>query len=488
MALFILLFVGFGTGLWLHGGEAFNPGKLSAVAPRGTQPGGVASHADLEHQCESCHRPLETTQDTLCLACHTEVAEQLTANSGPHSKLDVSQTCRGCHPDHRGRDFSPALAAIEYYAHDTATFSMERHRFDYSAAPMSCTACHTAPASGDYTANMQACKDCHAAEDPTFVMDHGQRFGEDCLACHDGLDTLAEFDHNSTDLPLEGRHSDLDCLECHVVDRTTGKLNTEMNTACSACHSEPQKHTGFFPATCEDCHTSMGWSPATLNGELFQHESTKFSLARHTFLPDGQPVTCVHCHTQDLAVDQFLCLTCHQNLQPEFMPQHLVDFGADCLLCHDGVDRMHDFDHNNIFVLDGAHAALACTNCHQKDPAQAPVYVGLGRACADCHREPEIHAGAFGLQCDSCHTTTAWHPARLTNHTFPLDHGKTLSECSTCHPTVYTAYTCYGCHEHQEAKIIAEHREENISAAEIVNCVKCHPTGREEEGEGGGDD
>ena len=480
LLLTILIFLGVGATLWLYGGEAFSPGHLSAVAPRGTRPGGVTSHAEIEYRCESCHQPLNTTQETLCLDCHQNVSAEMTSLTGPHSGVQLEQTCRSCHPEHRGRDFSPALAAVEYYAHNTGQFSLIRHRYDYSAAPMGCTACHTDLASGSYTANTESCQDCHTAADPLFETNHSQRFGTQCFACHDGMDTLAEFDHATTDLPMDGAHADLDCLACHTIN-AAGDFDTSLAPECQACHTEPQKHAGVFQPTCKDCHTSAGWLPATLNGELFQHDvNTAFSLARHTFLPDGSPVICVHCHTESLATDLNLCVVCHEGLEPAFMQQHLENFGTECTLCHDGVDRMHDFDHNRIFLLDGRHAEATCAACHQPNLAVPPKFIGLGSACVNCHTEPVIHAGVFGLHCESCHTTTAWAPARLTSHTFPLNHGEGNGDCATCHPANYITYTCYGCHEHQEAKIIQEHREENISDADLPNCTQCHPDGREE--------
>ena len=53
--------------------------------------------------------------------------------------------------------------------------------------------------------------------------------------------------------------------------------------------------------------------------------------------------------------------------------------------------------------------------------------------------------------------------------------GKKLfsNACATCHLSGnYKQYTCHGCHEHQQARIIAEHREEGIT--NIQNCVRCH--------------
>jgi hypothetical protein len=105
----------------------------------------------------------------------------------------------------------------------------------------------------------------------------------------------------------------------------------------------------------------------------------------------------------------------------------------------------------------------------------------------DCHAEPEIHAGFFGLHCQLCHTTSAWSPAQLRDHRFPLDHGgQGEVDCQTCHPTVYSEYTCYGCHEHEPGKTEEEHREERISLEELQQCATCHPTGQEDEAESGG--
>jgi hypothetical protein len=169
------------------------------------------------------------------------------------------------------------------------------------------------------------------------------------------------------------------------------------------------------------------------------------------------------------------CVDCHTTEQAAFMSEHRDQFGQDCLACHDGVDRMHDFDHARIFVLDGAHAESECVDCHVDR-----VFNGTPTECAACHGEPEIHAGVFGLQCENCHSSTAWSPAQMVEHIFPLDHGEQgMVACETCHVERYTAYTCYGCHEHQQGEILSKHLEEGISQAEMADCMACHPDGRE---------
>ena len=108
-----------------------------------------------------------------------------------------------------------------------------------------------------------------------------------------------------------------------------------------------------------------------------------------------------------------------------------------------------------------------------------------------CHADPEFHAGLFPLTCADCHTTDGWAPARFDQaHTFPVAHGESgPSTCRTCHPERLSGYTCYECHEHEPAEIAEEHLDEGIS--DFEDCVRCHPTGEEDEAEdrgGDGDD
>jgi hypothetical protein len=250
----------------------------------------------------------------------------------------------------------------------------------------------------------------------------------------------------------------------------------------------------MFKAGCRECHNQDAWSPASLDGQPFNHAaSTPFSLARHTQDYRGQAMICRDCHTSGLqaAFDLQVCVACHSEARPGDDPQagsraavmaeHVAQFGPACLDCHDGTDRLSNFDHARVFPLEGAHAVIQCTACHQDR-----VFKGTPGQCAGCHAEPEIHAGSFGLECQLCHSVEAWTPASLRFHTFPLDHGEQGEvTCTTCHVAEYSAYTCYGCHEHQPAEVQEKHIEEGIAMPgigldELPACVNCHPGGRKE--------
>jgi hypothetical protein len=200
-------------------------------------------------------------------------------------------------------------------------------------------------------------------------------------------------------------------------------------------------------------------------------------------------MTCAGCHLEGTfhGLDTRVCADCHagktggpaDDQKAEFMSKHVEEFGETCMDCHDGVDRLSDFEHARFFPLDGKHADTACEDCHAER-----VFRGTPQECVACHAEPEIHAGFFGLECQLCHTTQAWTPAALSQHDFPLDHGG-LGEvaCETCHSgNVYVEYTCYGCHDHTPEEIQPKHLEEGISPEELPACVNCHPDGGKAEG------
>jgi hypothetical protein len=486
--------------LWRHGGLAFSPGQLSAKSKTGIALDGFVSHADFEEQCQYCHLPLETSQDVLCLSCHKDVSGQIEQALGTHGRIDNVNQCATCHSDHQGRDFNPSLPALALFDHNRTAFDLTWHQVDFNATPLQCSECHDL--NGDFSSRGERCTACHARQDSTYMQQHFQDFGNACMTCHDGQDQMVNFDHRKTDFPLIGAHSGLGCAECHglrgkaveqanltgIKRASTHSTNAlsptgfkETPTSCIGCHGEPRSHQGMFDADCEHCHNPAAWLPANLDGKVFRHDkTTRFSLERHAVDYAGQALACADCHTT--GVDQFdlqVCVTCHTNdpEQPKFMADHLAQFGSPCLDCHDGVDRLSNFDHANRFPLDGAHAPLGCETCHAEK-----VFRGTPSECWQCHQEPAIHQGFFGLKCEYCHSSLVWKPASLHLHNFPLQHGldDQSSSCQTCHPAAYSQYTCYGCHDHQPEAIQISHLQAGISIEELPECFRCHPGGKKE--------
>ncbi len=329
------------------------------------------------------------------------------------------------------------------------------------------------------------CMNCHtdiASQVNTHTGLHGKIPAVDqCASCHAehkgrSFDptqaAILNFDHNVTGFSLSGKHGQIACDQCH----TNNRFN-QAGADCVSCHQEPQVHAGMFGTGCQACHSNVAWQPASFQGKVFNHASTNFSLALHATDYNGKAITCTACHQGDVtqsATQTQTCIACHGGHDPSFMQQHLAMFGPQCMTCHDGVDRLHGFTHQAAFPLTGAHASLQCDACHtNRHFRNTPV------ACASCHQEPQIHAGFFGQRCDYCHTTTAWQPALLIEHTFPLDHGgQGEVPCASCHSGKYTDYTCYACHAHQPQEITTSHAPLNLTPERLAVCTDCHLNGK----------
>ena len=482
MALTVILFAGLAFSLWSSGGKAFSPGSLSEKSRPGIFLGGYSSHAEFEKRCKLCHAPLDTPQVELCLACHTHITEEITAETGAHGSIENADQCADCHTDHHGRDFDITQSAHPHFAHENTNFSLNWHQVDYDAEPIDCGACHMDE--NGFAFSDSSCMNCHAGWDTALMRQHAQSHSDACLLCHDGQDRMMSFNHQDTGFSIDGIHGEIDCVACHKLGEVAAhdgrpSDNTFLHppTRCTDCHAEPEIHRGLFDAACEQCHTTASWLPAKLESVNFDHAiTTGFSLVRHQKDTYDQPLNCASCHSQDLtSFNVQRCITCHAGIENGlvFMEEHQAQYGHACLQCHDGSDRMSNFDHTRVFPLEGQHTGLECEQCHP-----GKQFAGTPSACVECHAEPEIHTGFFGWQCQYCHTVDAWRPASLRLHIFPLDHGgQGEIACQVCHPSSYAQHTCYTCHEHQPDPITASHLQAGITLEQIPNCVGCHTTG-----------
>lgn len=466
-----LLILGILVAVWLSGGAIFSPGPLSVYA-EGKPLKGFATHADFENDCTQCHAPGQGITAERCEVCHTGVAIERRTTTGLHGKLEADQAarCAGCHPDHLGRDFDANAHAIQTFDHAVLGFSLAKHALGYDNTALGCENCHTGLS---FMFEPATCVQCHGDHDKAFMADHVKAMGPTCADCHDGVDKTSDFDHAKTDFALDGRHAQTDCAGCHSPEVAPA----DTQTACAGCHEEPAGHRDAFgSADCATCHTPADWKPAKLGDRpAFAHTQTAFQLTNHTKDFAGAAITCKACHansaTGDFAASDQACADCHAAQDTAFVADHIGKYGPNCASCHDGAANMTGFDHATVFVLDGAHTSLECAACHK-----GQVFRDTPGACADCHAEPAIHAGIFGLKCDSCHTTGAWAPAQLLRHTFPLDHGDEGEiACATCHPQTYTQNTCATCHEPPEME--SKHAELNLRAEELTQCASCHPLG-----------
>ena len=272
------------------------------------------------------------------------------------------------------------------------------------------------------------------------------------------------------------------CAHCHAP------VHCVEDTRCQDCHfdiaadrNDVTTLHGRLPGVskCQNCHPEHNGSEADLTLLPFLNVDhyllAGFSLAHHVDNYDGNKFSCTSCHTQEGSILETMdCVDCHAAEDHDYIATHIEAYGSACIECHDGRDRMiEEFDHEPFFSLQAGHSEVDCSDCHQKEQ-----YVGLTSTCEDCHVEPEIHAGVFGTNCERCHSATAWVPAQLKEHTFAIQHGsEPVQDCETCHAGTYTEYPCGSCHE--DAAMNDVHK--SLRAADLSDCIACHPTGRGKE-------
>lgn len=421
---------------------------LAAVAidlERLVMPGEVSeAHAKIEGDCGKCHQRLrQTDENALCLDCHEEVGADRAAGTGFHGRSPSVQgvDCRACHVEHRGRDADLLGLEPTTFDHGLSDFALEG-----AHTAVACSRCHAAgkafrEAPGD-------CIDCHEDDDP-----HRGRLGRDCASCHtvDGW-PHTRFDHSTTGFPLEGRHTDVSCEQCHPQQRWKETPND-----CQDCHRLQDTHQGRFGPACGECHTPAGW---TRTG--FDHDrDTRFPLrGAH------RGADCHSCHAGDprsekLSMD---CASCHANDDA-----HRGRNGPACDRCHGSVSwspSTFDHDRDTKFALRGSHETVRCEQCHPGPPYDERVETD----CYACHRLDDVHVGQQGRDCDRCHREQGWADEVFFDHEitlFPLLGMHAVAACEECHDS--PAF------KDADTKCVSCHRDDDTHEGRLgASCQLCH--------------
>lgn len=215
--------------------------------------GGQGASAAEAHGVWEAHPALalNTGADTACALCHADVHDGVFAETFGRSLPGPEALGLGA----AGEGEAPSAVTDCAACHTTASFRALPSAFDHTAATgfglegrhgeLDCGACHVAaptselgrvPVAGD------DCASCHAEP-------HGGQFadaprGDDCARCHTTQDPFSRprFNHNvDSDFPLDGRHAELSCTECHGVETIGGATTRRywpLEDSCTSCHGE----------------------------------------------------------------------------------------------------------------------------------------------------------------------------------------------------------------------------------------------------------
>ncbi|MEW6743408.1 MAG: hypothetical protein AB1486_11680 [Planctomycetota bacterium] len=324
-----------------------------------------------------------------CLRCHND--------RGPVQAY-VARGCGGCHPDPHeatlGSDCKQCHSQLSWEPIGMVG-QHARTRFPLSGVHLAvaCDRCHLQARLGDFEGAPIECDACHQSDLARAVdPDHAANgWTSDCQRCHVPIAwEEAHFSH--TTFPLTGAHAALACTACHV----SGFAGTPRD--CYACHEtdyartrDPDHVAAGFPTSCEQCHNTSAWTPAT-----FPH--TKFPLTgAHTSLD------CSACHASGYTGTPSDCYSCHaSDYTGARDPDHVANgFPTTCEQCHTtSAWRPSTFDHEAFFPIEsGPHSGLDCRSCHTTGSFAS-------FSCIDCHEHrkdkmDDEHSDVDGYRYDS---------------------------------------------------------------------------------------
>ena len=350
-------------------------------------------HAQLD--CQACHggqQPDEYANTSLlCKSCHLQ--DYIQTRNPNHQTVGFGLECQQCHL------ISSANWSGSGFIHSSTFPLISGH------SGLQCQDCHTS----GFQKISTLCVSCHqndfnSTTDPNHV---AAKFSTVCEDCHtiNGW-SPASFDHNLSTFPLTGAHTSVSCGDCH----SNGYTNTP--SECVACHqsdfnttTDPDHKAAQFPTTCQDCHSTTAWKPAT-----FDHNQTTFPLTgAHT------SVSCGDCHSNGYTNTPSECVACHQSdFNTTTDPDHkAAQFPTTCQDCHStSAWQPANWDHDGQYF---------------------PIYSGKHRnewnTCADCHVNT---ADYKRFECINCHE----HNKSDTDskHREVIDYTYESNACYSCHP------------------------------------------------------
>ena len=386
----------------------------------------TGGHADPPRTCVDCHvNNNYNLTSTTCISCHQTDFNNATS---PLPHKGFSTNCQTCHDTIVWTDGK--------FDHSQTGFLLTG---SHTVPPRACIDCHI---NNNYQLNSTLCMGCHQNDfnHATTPVPHAG-FPTTCEQCHDTVQwTDGKFDHSSTGFTLTGMHTvpPRQCADCHKQNNYS-----LTSTACITCHQSdytnaknPDHVAGGFAQTCELCHSTSAWQPAS-----FDHSKSAFPLTGSHMVP---PRTCADCHgVNNYTITDTTCISCHQkDFTGATSPVPHTGFPAICQLCHDTIHWTDaTFNHNNTpFPLTGSHMVppRACADCHVNNN-----YTTLPTTCIGCHqndfnnaKSPVPHTG-FPTTCEQCHDTLQWTDAKFDHSQtgFPLTGSHTVPPraCTDCH-------------------------------------------------------
>jgi len=241
----------------------------------------------------------------------------------------------------------------------------------------------------------------------------------------------------------QSRHSEVNCLECHVRPGVSGIVRAKLNglaqaVDCSLGRVHPKPNAMVEDVSClrDGCHTKESLLSAPVTQADQKH---KFSHRGHMDAQLGSiRLLCTTCHSRFEGQEHFRvntqnCFICHF-LKVKTSPVPLVE--TKCQDCHNVPATVVKQGRAEIDHQKFTDSQLSCEQlCHNKQ--MDPNTRVADTRCLDCHEFRNrgqysasdlhaMHSGKDKVECLACHETTEHGKS-------PIDGHHTSLKCDTCH-------------------------------------------------------
>jgi len=352
--------------------------------------------------CTKCHELGKKVIPAKCLDCHVLLKERIQSGKGLHSRTEFSN-CTECHSDHQGKEFDLIWwkEGKDNFDHSKTGYLLEGKHLS-----LDCRKCHNSKNIADkqkylsqnknldktYLGLEKDCLNCHHNE-------HRSQLDDRCLQCHDlnGWKPASLFDHNRSNYPLRGKHTSVNCILCHkkIEDKSNDRDQDYLKFTgltfknCSDCHRAP--HHGRLGSSCTKCHKVTGWIGLSVTN--FDHDRTRFPLrGKH------RGITCNKCHHSSQSINRTSegqCSSCHNDYhQGQFNQRPQKGACDECHTVEGFIPAKFSINQHNEtnYPLVGAHLAVPCNLCHQRNYRGTIRYRFSSTECESCHRDPRLLA------------------------------------------------------------------------------------------------
>jgi len=334
--------------------SAFMPGGVSSAHARAKDANGES----IANNCRACHDPWRGVSDTSCTQCHGKL---------PHAENQTGEpACADCHSEHRG------VAKLS------------------AAADATCVSCHGNILAHVTDPNVARPKELlrivsFGDQHPEFT----PRSDPDTLLFNHALHLKAGGIFNG-----EGRREEMQCIQCHKLVETKGKVDPapiSFRSHCQRCHKltfDPR-----FP----DVEVPHGGDPGLVYG---------FVLATYTGNRDivgksPEEIRRILTSRPPVAPDQGAVLNAEQVVKVKCSKCHIVQRSGTRLAAKPPEIPTRWFLHAKFAHTE--HRNLLCDSCHEKvrqSTNTSDVLMPVRKDCTGCHGGQSAKTSS---SCALCH-------------------------------------------------------------------------------------